>query len=56
MTADRQLHSLFTTFAEISEVFDKYLLIGGLVLFFSLSAAPKRAKRSILWIMLLSLP
>src|SRR5437867_1823147 len=45
----------FNTFAEKSEVFDKYFLAAGLLLFLYFSTNSRREKLSIFWTIILSL-
>jgi undecaprenyl-diphosphatase len=54
MTVDVKSHSFFNTFAGIPEVFDKYLLTAGLLLFLCVSANSRREKRSLFWTVILS--
>ena len=54
MIVDVKPFNLFNAFAGESEVFDKYVLIAGLLLFFSFSAYSTREKFHILWTLIIS--
>jgi undecaprenyl-diphosphatase len=45
---------LFNAFADKSEVFDKYVLVAGLLLFFYFSTNSRREKLSLFWTIILS--